>query len=423
MTTPIALSTSFTDFTQQGSARAFCVLAAPGQDCVVAFESGLTLAASSGVRVKSPLPPSNIDTPTNAPIPDLILRPAAATAGGNLQARSPVMTEPSGYLRYVVLSGTVISVWVDIAPQPAAGPAGIAGPNWISQNAWALVTGTAYVATAGEMVSVNTAAATTVTLPTAVGIAGQRVRVEDATGGAATHNITIATTSAQTINGLGASSFPINSPHGGFTFISNGTNWVLETPLVQPVIPASLGPVVALSVANVASLSGLAVTVDGVALNTANMRVYLANQTTTTQNGIWLVQSGAWTRPYDWTSGGTIPLGTQIEVAPGGTANFASFGSTWYVDSASGVVDTGTIVAYPKVCKGQTPLTSGSPSTVTVSNLWVKSTTTSIVSCDDIVTAANGIKGVLTAGAGTGTLVLTGPNTITDTVAWSITNG
>lgn len=189
---------------------------------------------------------------------------------------------------------------------------------------------------------------------------------------------------------------------------------------------ASLAPVLAIAVANQATMSGLAQTIDGVALSTAGMRVYLANQTTTTQNGLWTVQSGAWTRPADWAPGATIPLGTQINVAPGGTANFQAFGSSWYVDSASGVVDTGTIVAYPNVCKGSVALTSASPSTATVSSLWIKGTGASgatSVALTNETTAANDVKGVMVAGAGSGTLTITGPNTVTDRIDYTITNG
>lgn len=191
-----------------------------------------------------------------------------------------------------------------------------------------------------------------------------------------------------------------------------------------PSLPVgSLGPFAAIAVTNQATLSGLAQTIDGTAINTAGMRVYLAKQTTGSTSGAWVAQSGNWTRPADWASGATIPLGTQIQIAPGGTANFASFGSNWYVDTATDVVDTGTITAYPVACKGQATLTSASPSTVTVSSLWIKSATTSSVSADNLTTAANGIKAALTAGAGTGTLVLTGPNTVTDVVAWIVYNG
>lgn len=185
----------------------------------------------------------------------------------------------------------------------------------------------------------------------------------------------------------------------------------------------SLAPFIAIAVANQATLSGLAQTVDGVALSTAGMRVYLAKQTTAAQNGAWVVGAGAWTRPADWASGATIPLGTLVVVAPGGTANHIAFGSIWYVDSASGVVDTGTIVAYPKICKGSVALTSASPSTGAVTSLWIKHATQTSLSLTNETTAANGVKGTIVAGAGTGSLAITGPNTVTDVISWLAVNG
>ena len=186
---------------------------------------------------------------------------------------------------------------------------------------------------------------------------------------------------------------------------------------------ASLGPVVAVAVANQATRSGLAQTIDGVSINTDGMRIYLAAQTTAAQNGLWVAHAGNWTRPADWAPGATIPLGTQITVAPGGTSNFQAYGNTWYVDSASDVVDTGTIVAYPHVVRGIVSLTSASPSTATVSNLWIKHATQTSLSLTNETTAANGVKGVLTAGAGSGSLVITGPNTVTDAISYTATNG
>lgn len=184
-------------------------------------------------------------------------------------------------------------------------------------------------------------------------------------------------------------------------------------------LAGSLGPCV-LAVANL-TLSGLQ-TIDGNVCG-AGQRVFAANQTTTTQIGIYVVAAGAWSYAADWASGATIPLGTQIQIQPGGIANFQTYGSMWYVDSATGVVGTGTITAYPARQKGQATLATGSPSTFTVSNLWVKSTTLSSFSVDEITTAANGLKGTLTAGAGTGSLLITGPNTVTDVVAWIVVNG
>lgn len=309
MSVPLALTTSFQDMTNASSRRSFKMIGNADGTTVVAFESAPTIGSSSGVRIKAPLPPAIVDSPSGNPN-DLVL--------SGLKGSSAVIDEPSGYLRYVLVSGSApSSVWVEFAPQPSVGPAGSAS------------------------------------------------------------------------------------------------------------ITGGLGPVAAIAVTNQATLSGLAQTIDGVALSTAGMRVYLAKQTTASQNGIWVVQSGNWLRPSDWASGSSIPLGAQILVAPGGTSNFQTFGSTWYVDSigTAGVVDTDTITAYPLVCKGQVALTSASPSTATVSNLWVKSTTTSIMTLNEVTNQANAtLKGVLTAGAGTGSLAITGANTNTDTIAWTVTN-
>lgn len=75
----------------------------------------------------------------------------------------------------------------------------------------------------------------------------------------------------------------------------------------------------AVATTNVASLTGLAVTVDGVALSSAGMRVLAPSQTTTTQDACYVVASGAWTVCPD------MAVGTSAEgkvfVAESGTAN------------------------------------------------------------------------------------------------------
>jgi len=63
-------------------------------------------------------------------------------------------------------------------------------------------------------------------------------------------------------------------------------------------------PVKVIAIADEASLSGLALTIDGVAVDTEGDRVLLADQGTPTENGVWLAHSGAWTRALDWPSGG-----------------------------------------------------------------------------------------------------------------------
>lgn len=63
----------------------------------------------------------------------------------------------------------------------------------------------------------------TTTLPTAVGATGQEHVIKDESGAAAAHNITIATTSTQTIDGIATQS--ISSNYGVLRVYSNGTNW------------------------------------------------------------------------------------------------------------------------------------------------------------------------------------------------------
>lgn len=64
------------------------------------------------------------------------------------------------------------------------------------------------------------------------------------------------------------------------------------------------GSVASSSIINVASLSGIT-TVDGVALIAGN-RVLLTGQTTATENGIWVIAAGAWTRPLDFAAGSSV---------------------------------------------------------------------------------------------------------------------
>lgn len=71
----------------------------------------------------------------------------------------------------------------------------------------------------------------------------------------------------------------------------------------------------AIATTNVASLSGPQ-TIDNVSLVAGN-RVLLANQTTTSQNGIWLVAAGAWTRSLDMDATGELADGALVPVAEG----------------------------------------------------------------------------------------------------------
>lgn len=76
-------------------------------------------------------------------------------------------------------------------------------------------------------------------------------------------------------------------------------------------------------------------TIDGVAV-AAGDRVLAAGQTTSSQNGPWVVASGAWTRPTDYPAAGTLQ-GRVVQVMAG-TVNA---GSMWVLlTSATVTVDT-----------------------------------------------------------------------------------
>jgi hypothetical protein len=79
----------------------------------------------------------------------------------------------------------------------------------------------AYTVAAGDFVINCTANTFTVTLPTAVGVAGKQYCVKNSGTGV----ITIATTSAQTIDGLTSRALAVQ--YESFWVMSNGANWII----------------------------------------------------------------------------------------------------------------------------------------------------------------------------------------------------
>ena len=51
----------------------------------------------------------------------------------------------------------------------------------------------------------------------------------------------------------------------------------------------------------------------------ANDRILLTAQSTGSQNGLWLAQSGSWTRPTDWAAASSQKEGIMVLVAEGTT--------------------------------------------------------------------------------------------------------
>lgn len=121
--------------------------------------------------------------------------------------------------------------------------------------------------------------------------------------------------------------------------------------------------VVAASTANV-TISGPGTSLDGVTLASAD-RVLLKNQTTASQNGIWVFNgsAAALTRPTDFPtgSGGLVTQGATV-VVDGGTANIAT---QWTLTTTGAInVDT-TSLTFTETTAVGTTYTGGNGITVT----------------------------------------------------------
>jgi hypothetical protein len=95
---------------------------------------------------------------------------------------------------------------------------------------------------------------------------------------------------------------------------------------------------IAIATTNISSLSGTQ-TIDGVSV-TAGQRVLLTGQTNAVQNGIWVVNSGAWTRPPDFGAG--AHAAAAYVFVEEGTLN-ADNGYLCITDPPNDVVDTNSI--------------------------------------------------------------------------------
>jgi hypothetical protein len=106
---------------------------------------------------------------------------------------------------------------------PQIGAPGAVGGTWTVTGP---LTSTSNNLAADQFAKCDTTGAVTVTLPTAVGISGHRIAVKDITD-ASVHNITVARTSAQTIDGA-ASNKTISTAKQCVIFVSDGANWFVE---------------------------------------------------------------------------------------------------------------------------------------------------------------------------------------------------
>lgn len=118
----------------------------------------------------------------------------------------------------------------------------------------------------------------------------------------------------------------------------NGTDWKQSARVASTV--------------NIAALSGL-LTIDGITL-VANDRVLLKDQTTTSQNGIYLAASGAWTRALDADANPEVTSGMTLFVEQGTTNN----NSQWRLTTTGAIVVGTTGLSFAQIGAG-TSYTAG----------------------------------------------------------------
>jgi hypothetical protein len=95
-------------------------------------------------------------------------------------------------------------------------------------------------------------------------------------------------------------------------------------------------PAIAVSLIN-QTLSGFP-TIDGVTFPSETNRVLLTGQTNPIQNGLWVVSTGAWSRPADFSTGTTA--GEAYVLILSGTTET---GSAWLCSTPSAIIDTDSI--------------------------------------------------------------------------------
>jgi hypothetical protein len=178
------------------------------------------------------------------------------------------------------------------------------------------------------------------------------------------------------------------------------------------------GSVVVATTANI-SLSGTQ-TIDGIPL-VAGYRVLVKDQTTASQNGIYVVASGAWTRATDMDTWAEVPGAfTFIEK---GTA----YGDTGWVctSNAGGIIGTNPIT-FTQFSGAGAGVTEGTGITITAGVISTNAAQTHVTSLGTLsgLTVTNTINGSITGNAGTVTTnaSLTGPVTSSGNIT-AIANG
>lgn len=122
-------------------------------------------------------------------------------------------------------------------------------------------------------------------------------------------------------------------------------------------------------------------TVDGVSL-VAGDRVLAAGQTTASENGIYVVASGAWSRASDMDATGEVTPGTMVGVTEGSTNG----DKLWWVTSDSAITVGTTAMTWQQV-----PGSSGSTTYTGTYPVQVSGTTISLLTGSGLTTSANNL--------------------------------
>lgn len=155
------------------------------------------------------------------------------------------------------------------------------------------------------------------------------------------------------------------------SFLGNTTTSAAAQASVNPLAGANMmgallsARVVATS--NIASLSGLQ-SIDGVA-GVASTSAFLTQQSTPSQNGIWIMNTGAWTRPINFPSGYVIPAFCDLAITiEQGTVNQNSH---WQLNTIAGnvTIDTTAQTWSARNTPGATPTQAGLVTTTTATGL------------------------------------------------------
>lgn len=146
------------------------------------------------------------------------------------------------------------------------------------------------------------------------------------------------------------------------------------------------------------TLSGLQ-TIDGISV-LADYRVLVKDQTTASENGIYVASTGTWTRAYDFDGDNDIIQGTRVFVVTG-TTNAAT---EWYISTSDPAI--GSSLAFTKITVESVPAPSSGSITLsgyTQTTARLLGRTTAATGAIEEITVGTGLS--LSAGSLTNALV------------------